>query len=335
MVCMHSSFPSSFPLNCFIHFFPSCTLLFVLTAGQIKRQGSGYRLDPHWSKSNAPTFTSAMEDSEWQDAAEHSLPAANDATASCSRDTATAPAGGNARHADPPAAPRKKKPADESQSTLRGKQRPLAKALVAPLPPPATEVVVPTSASSTKHKTSRSRMQHESTEETKLDTCPEDEIEEFSERMDEVIDEDETQLEDETTTSIRPSSVRGYVNSNPPTAAAATSNVAGKRRGREESSSSAYQSNSDEDKKKRSASSSTVVSRMPTLDMQVRKATYGNKGVVTQQTATGQHNLLLSQDSVAGPPLSQESELSLHGTARYSIIEKPIYQRKQSNQSQQ
>lgn len=330
---MHSSFPLSVPLDCFTHFFPSCTLLFVSTAGQIKRQGSGYRLDPHWSKSNAPTFTSAVEDTAGQDDAEHSLPAANDATSSRSRDTATAPASSNGRRADPPAAPRKKKPADESQSSLRGKQRPLAKALVAPLPPPATEVVVPaTSASSTKQKHSRSRMQQESTEETKLDTCPEDEIEDFAERMDEVIDEDETQLEDDTTTSIRPSSVRGYVNSNSSTASAATSNVAGKRRGREESSSSAYHSNSDEDKKKRSASSSTVVSRMPTLDMQVRKATYGNKGVVTQQTAAGQHNLPLSQE---GPPLSQESELSLHGTARYSIIEKPIYQRKQSNQSQQ
>ena len=312
--------------------------MFVSTAGQIKRQGSGYCLDPHWSKSNAPTFTSAVEDGEWQDAVEHSLPAANDAATSRSRDTATAPTSGNARHGNPPAAPRKKKPADESQSSLRGKKGPLAKALVAPIPPPA-EVVVPAAAaasSSKNHKTSRSRMQQESTEETKLDTCPEDEIEDFSERMDEVVDEDETQLVDDTTTSIRPSSVRGYVNSNASvSAASAASSVAGKRRGREESSSNAYQSNSDDDKKKRSASSSTVVNRMPTLDMQVRKTAPGNKGVVTQQTAAGQYNLPLSQDSVTGPPLSQESELSLHGTARYSIIEKPIYQRKQSSQSQQ
>ena len=314
-------------LHCFIHL---CYFLPVSTAGQIKRQGSGYRLDPHWSKSNAPTFSSAVEDSEWQDAAEHSLPAANDATASHSRDTATAPNNGNVRRADPPAAPRKKKPADESQSSHRGgKQRPLAKALVAPLPPPA-EVVVPPAASSVNHKTSRSRMQQESTEETKLDTCPDDEIEDFTERMDEAIDEDETQLEDDTSTSMRPPSVRGYVNSNASTASTGASNVAGKRRGREDSSSSAYQSNSDDDKKKRSASSSTVVSRMPSLDMQVRKTSSGNKGVVTQQ-----YNLPLSQDGVTGPPLSQESELSLHGTARYSIIEKPIYQRKQSSQSQQ
>ena len=291
----------------------------------LSRKGRSFVLVSSWV--NHSSATAAVDDS-WQD--NSTFPPVADSGPQ-RKDTATAPTNATTtRMADPPAAPRKKKPTEESQSLRSGlKQRPpqqVFKPLDLPTAPPAS-TARPDSGRSQRGKSRVVTLEQQGTEETKLDESEAMEsIEDIpdTERMIEEGDE-ETQLEEP----------RPQVPAKAPVAPAARpvpSAASGKRKGRDESyaSNESQSHSSDDDKKRHASTHQTVVSRMPTLDLQVRKPG------CAATTAAARESARLGQsqncDEAVGPSYSQESELSLHGTARYAIIEKPIYQKKKASQ---
>ena len=306
----------------------------LVKEGMLARKGRSFVLSSSWVR---PTHSSAtaIADDNWQ--GNSTFPPEVDG-ASRRKDTATAPTSATTTRAvDPPAAPRKKKPSEESQSLRSGlKQRAPQATKPLNLPPASTE---PSVFGRSQRGHNRVVTLEQGTEETKLDESePMESIEDIpdTERMIEQEDEDEeTQLEE----------AKPRAPAKAPVAPAPAPAAVGKRRGREEScASNESQSHSSDDDKKRHASTKTVVSRMPPLDLQVRKpgsaATAAAARASTQQQASDLTVVNLKGQSQAyddtvmggGPSYSQESELSLHGTARYAIIEKPIYQKKKASQ---
>jgi hypothetical protein len=68
----------------------------------------------------------------------------------------------------------------------------------------------------------------------------------------------------------------------------------------------------------------TELVRMPVLDMRVKPVSTSSSSSTSASSSTA----LVTLGRQEGISLSQESELSLHGTCRFGIIEKPIYQKK-------